>query len=105
MHHSNYTGCSIQEELFTATKRFVIIRDLKIKMADCNENTSYEDNTMTVQYVPLTKSTSLFNDDEEVEEQNLDLSSKEVQVGSNGMPVCFLIFHSSHQNSIGNIFK
>ncbi|CAG9773790.1 unnamed protein product [Ceutorhynchus assimilis] len=42
-------------ELFPATRRFVVIRDLKIKMADCSENSCFVDNVMTVKYVWLTR--------------------------------------------------
>lgn len=80
----------IQEQLFAATKRFVIIRDLKIQMAECNETSQYEDNVMKVQYVPLTRSAISYIEDDDMEEQDSDDSSKEVQVGSNGMLVSFL---------------
>ncbi|KAG5890173.1 hypothetical protein JTB14_014340 [Gonioctena quinquepunctata] len=41
------------DEIFIATKRFVVIRDLKIHMAECNEKHIFEDNVMKVEYVPL----------------------------------------------------
>lgn len=52
-----------------ATKRFVIIRDLKIQMAQCDEQTVFEDNVMTVKYVPIYpnqhfESTKVENEDE-----------------------------------------
>lgn len=59
-------------------------------MADCSENSGFEDNVMKVQYVPLKKSANSFSDDEEVVEPNSDNSSKEVQVGSNGILVSFI---------------
>ncbi|XP_044272419.1 ribonuclease Z, mitochondrial isoform X2 [Tribolium madens] len=44
------------EEIFIATRRFIIIKDLEIKMAQCDENTSFEDNVLKVKYVPLRRS-------------------------------------------------
>ncbi|XP_018335191.1 ribonuclease Z, mitochondrial isoform X2 [Agrilus planipennis] len=41
------------EEIFTATRRFVIIRDLQIDVADTNGTNIFEDSVMAVQYVPL----------------------------------------------------
>lgn len=52
-----------QNELFFATKRFVVIRDLKIHMAECNGTTVFEDNVMSVRYVPLNRSSE--NNDKE----------------------------------------
>nr|CAH7765332.1 unnamed protein product [Callosobruchus chinensis] len=43
------------DEIFVATKRFVIIRDLRIHMAECNESAEFVDNVMSVKYVPLTR--------------------------------------------------
>ncbi|KAL1494480.1 hypothetical protein ABEB36_010074 [Hypothenemus hampei] len=43
------------KDIFPATKRFVVLRDLKISMAECNENTVFEDSVMTVKYVLLKK--------------------------------------------------
>ncbi|XP_048520039.1 ribonuclease Z, mitochondrial isoform X2 [Dendroctonus ponderosae] len=45
-------------EIFPATRRFVVIRDLKINMADCSETTTFEDNALRVEYVHLHKSVS-----------------------------------------------
>lgn len=42
-------------EIFPATRRFVVLRDLKINMAICNEHTVFEDNVMTVRYVSLVR--------------------------------------------------
>ncbi|XP_073997191.1 ribonuclease Z [Rhodnius prolixus] len=41
------------EEIFTATRRFVILRNLSIKTADCTKETSFEDNAIKVKYIPL----------------------------------------------------
>ncbi|XP_017785544.1 PREDICTED: ribonuclease Z, mitochondrial isoform X2 [Nicrophorus vespilloides] len=41
--------------LFKATKRFVVMKNLKLEMADCEEGSSFSDNVMNVQYVPLSK--------------------------------------------------
>lgn len=38
-----------------ATRRFVVLRDLKIKMAECEEGGQFEDSVMTVEYVPLVR--------------------------------------------------
>ncbi|XP_072394529.1 ribonuclease Z, mitochondrial isoform X2 [Diabrotica undecimpunctata] len=42
-------------EVFYATKRFVVLRDLKIHMAECTEETGFEDNVLSVKYVPLVR--------------------------------------------------
>ncbi|XP_050513162.1 ribonuclease Z, mitochondrial isoform X2 [Diabrotica virgifera virgifera] len=42
-------------EVFYATKRFVVLRDLKIHMAECTEDTGFDDNVMTVKYAPLVR--------------------------------------------------
>lgn len=63
-------------------------------MAECDENSEYEDNIMKVQYVPLTRSAVLPRD-EEIEEQYSDDYSKEVQVGSNGILVSFLEYFAT----------
>ncbi|KAK9692788.1 Metallo-beta-lactamase superfamily [Popillia japonica] len=41
------------DELFVATKRFVVMKNLQITMADCQLGNKFEDNVMTVEYVPL----------------------------------------------------
>uniref|UniRef100_A0A1B6FUU4 Zinc phosphodiesterase ELAC protein 2 n=1 Tax=Cuerna arida TaxID=1464854 RepID=A0A1B6FUU4_9HEMI len=41
------------DEIFVATRKFVVLRHLVIKMASCDKNTIFEDNVMKVQYVPL----------------------------------------------------
>lgn len=40
-------------ELFTATKRFVVLRDLKIQTVEAKAEEVFDDNVMTVHYVPL----------------------------------------------------
>ncbi|XP_066248505.1 ribonuclease Z, mitochondrial [Euwallacea similis] len=42
-------------DIFSATRRFVVIKDLKIRMADCSEKAIFEDNVMRVKYVSLHK--------------------------------------------------
>lgn len=42
-----------QEELFVATKRFIVLRDLKIIASKSDPFTPYEDNAIIVHYVPL----------------------------------------------------
>ncbi|CAH0564098.1 unnamed protein product [Brassicogethes aeneus] len=68
------------EEIFAATKRFVVIRDLKIKMAECTEHSTFEDNVMVVKYVLLERNEDIVHDaiDEESESDN----SLGVQVGN-----------------------
>lgn len=44
----------LQEELFVATKRFVVLRDLKITASKSDPFKPYEDNAIVVHYVPLT---------------------------------------------------
>nr|CAD7587435.1 unnamed protein product [Timema genevievae] len=41
------------DELFSATRRFVVLKDLAVHMADCMEGGSFVDNVMTVHYVPI----------------------------------------------------
>lgn len=72
----------------------MIIKDLQIKLAECNENTSYEDNVMKVQYVPL--KCSLNADDscsilDSAESSDSDSVSKDVQVGSGFNTVLFVL--------------
>lgn len=43
----------LQEELFVATKRFVVLRDLKITTSESDPFKPYEDNAIIVHYVPL----------------------------------------------------
>lgn len=42
------------DEIFKATQRFVILKDLSVKMACCSADTHFEDSVMTVRYVPIT---------------------------------------------------
>lgn len=65
----------------------MIIKDLKIKMADCKPDSVFEDNVMKVQYVPLVRSEIGCEDIVEEESGSLE-NEKEIQVGTNGMPVC-----------------
>lgn len=48
------TNCCFQDEIFKATQRFVILKDLSVKMACCSEDTHFEDSVMTVRYLPIT---------------------------------------------------
>lgn len=43
----------LQDEVFAATRRFVVLRHLAVKMAKCSKDILFEDNVMKVQYVPL----------------------------------------------------
>jgi ribonuclease Z len=44
------------QEIFIATHRFIVIKDLEIRVVQCNEDTNFEDNVMKVKYVPITRS-------------------------------------------------
>ncbi|XP_067005978.2 ribonuclease Z, mitochondrial [Anabrus simplex] len=44
-------------EIFAATRRFVILRDLSVRMANCEAGQFFEDNVLTVHYVHLTPDT------------------------------------------------
>ncbi|KAB0794016.1 hypothetical protein PPYR_13636 [Photinus pyralis] len=44
------------DEIFLATRRFVILRDLKVELANCDRANVFEDNVMQVRYVPIKKS-------------------------------------------------
>lgn len=61
----------------------MIIKDLKIKMADCKADNIFEDNVMKVQYVPLVREDI---EDEEPLDKIIE-TEKEIQVGTNGIPV------------------
>uniref|UniRef100_A0A6B2EER2 Zinc phosphodiesterase ELAC protein 2 n=1 Tax=Phlebotomus kandelakii TaxID=1109342 RepID=A0A6B2EER2_9DIPT len=41
------------EEIFQAMKRFVVLRELKVKAIQCEPGYFYEDNVMRVEYLPL----------------------------------------------------
>ncbi|KAJ8965129.1 hypothetical protein NQ314_004354 [Rhamnusium bicolor] len=62
------------DEIFVATKRFVVIRDLKIHMAECTENDEFQDNVIIVKYVPLTRNPDYRINEEKMEEttENFD---------------------------------
>ncbi|KAJ8941616.1 hypothetical protein NQ318_000322 [Aromia moschata] len=71
------------DEIFVATKRFVVIRDLKIHMADCGENNVFEDNVMIVKYVPLVRTTNNRLVDEEImQEDNENSSLKDSEISA-----------------------
>ncbi|CAH1391023.1 unnamed protein product [Nezara viridula] len=42
------------DSMFPATRRFVILKNLSIKTASCTPKDVYEDNAITVNYIPLT---------------------------------------------------
>jgi hypothetical protein len=48
------TNCCFQDEIFKATQRFVVLKDLSVKMACCSADTYFEDSVMAVHYVPIT---------------------------------------------------
>lgn len=41
------------DEIFTATQRFVVLKDMAINMESCTAGDFFEDSVMTVEYVPL----------------------------------------------------
>ncbi|CAH2980475.1 unnamed protein product [Chilo suppressalis] len=41
------------DELYNATRRFVIMKDMNVTMANCSPSEDFEDNTMSVKYVLL----------------------------------------------------
>lgn len=41
--------------MFIATRRFIVLKDLTIKMAECLPEQIFEDNVMSVTYVPVTR--------------------------------------------------
>lgn len=43
-------------DLFRVAQRFVILKDLNIKKADCRMDVPYEDPVVTIHYVPLKSS-------------------------------------------------
>lgn len=53
-----------------ATKKFVVIKNLHITMVNCGSSNKFEDNVMTVEYVPLqrysTSRDAIFKKEEEV---------------------------------------
>lgn len=52
---------------------------MQIKLAECNENTNYEDNVMHVQYIPLYPSDVEVEDLSNTNETDLN---KNIQVGA-----------------------
>nr|CAD7262484.1 unnamed protein product [Timema shepardi] len=74
------------DELFSATRRFVVLKDLAVHMADCVEGGSFVDNVMTVHYVPICGKAQT--------EANSDHTTSDVSMGSskvaNGKRLSFL---------------
>ncbi|CAF4900678.1 unnamed protein product [Pieris macdunnoughi] len=48
------------DELYNATKRFVIMKDLNVTMAKCKPSEDFDDNVMSVKYVILSPQQTLF---------------------------------------------
>lgn len=46
-------GPSGTDDIFNATRRFVVLKDMTLKMADCSPSNFFEDNVMRVNYVPI----------------------------------------------------
>ncbi|CAG4979541.1 unnamed protein product [Colias eurytheme] len=51
------------DELYNATKRFVIMKDLNVTMAKCSPTEDFEDNVMSVKYVLLGPHNNLLSSD------------------------------------------
>ncbi|XP_045448644.1 ribonuclease Z, mitochondrial [Melitaea cinxia] len=51
------------DELYNATKRFVIMKEMNVTMAKCSPSTDFEDNVMTVKYVLLGQQDKIFKTD------------------------------------------
>jgi len=45
----------LQGSLFVGTRRFVILKDLEIKIVNGDKGGQFEDHVMTIEYVPLQK--------------------------------------------------
>lgn len=62
-------------EIFEATKKFVILRSLGVSMYDCDSDTMYEDDVLTVRYVRLTKEET--SDSESEPENSMETTDDE----------------------------
>ncbi|XP_049868764.1 ribonuclease Z, mitochondrial isoform X2 [Pectinophora gossypiella] len=51
------------DELYSATKRFVIMKDMNVTMAKCSPSEDFEDNVMSVKYVILGPNDEIFSKD------------------------------------------
>ncbi|XP_045771423.1 ribonuclease Z, mitochondrial isoform X2 [Maniola jurtina] len=51
------------DELYNATKRFVIMKDMNVKMAKCSSSEDFKDNVMTVKYVLMGPQGSILQTD------------------------------------------
>lgn len=68
------------EEIFKATRRFIILKDLQVKMAPCSEGDIFEDTVMSVRYVPLKKCPPKL--DAEVNEMDVEVDGLDIGVQS-----------------------
>lgn len=55
-----------------------MLRDLTIKMADCSETSSFEDNVMSVKYVHLTKK-EINNVEDGAMDENIQVAAEQVR--------------------------
>lgn len=60
------------EEIFKATRRFVVLRDLQVNSVECQGGEGYDDPVLTVNYVPLFSSKKELAPEEEVEPEPAD---------------------------------
>ncbi|XP_034830512.1 ribonuclease Z, mitochondrial isoform X2 [Maniola hyperantus] len=51
------------DELYNATKRFVIMKEMSVKMAKCSSSEDFKDNVMTVKYVLMGPKGNIFQTD------------------------------------------
>lgn len=68
--------------MFVATRRFVILKDLKICMADCKPENKFEDNVMSVRYIPITKIKNRIDTDDLVSNNKKSLIKNDKNDGS-----------------------
>ncbi|KAL4709976.1 hypothetical protein ACJJTC_003939 [Scirpophaga incertulas] len=62
--HITLHGPEGLDELYNATRRFVIMKDMEVTMAKCSPKNDFEDNTLSVKYVLLSPQNLLLNNEE-----------------------------------------
>lgn len=82
-------------EIFKAMRRFVILKDLKVDAVECLPENNYDDQVMTVSYVPLTK---------EIDTNSIDLDMEDVTTTKNPLspgPIEDFTNYYSHESNTG----
>lgn len=69
------------DEIFKATRRFVVLRDLKVNAVECVGGEMYDDCVLTVNYVPLFSSRM---DDHEGEEETFTVDNEDYYANERG---------------------